>query len=84
MSGNLLKTQMNEVFEIIKSFELNPLEFNWGEDDSHNISRKISFLVHKPTQYFFVFDYVQQSAFEGIYRLSKYSPGDSEIVTCPQ
>jgi hypothetical protein len=54
----LLRTHKNRILEEITKRKLNPLDFNFLEKDSILGSRcKVSKLVHKPTGYYFTFDF---------------------------
>ncbi|HCJ66035.1 MAG TPA: hypothetical protein DHV62_01585, partial [Elusimicrobia bacterium] len=59
MEKNLiLKSQANEIFEEIQRRGLDPSQFQWEERDSelHGGGLLVSALIHRPTQYYFIFD----------------------------
>lgn len=75
----LLKTQTNEILKAIRERGLNPSEFQWTECDSkHKPNLRVSSLVHRPTGYYFVFDFFRY----GIRHVGERSPGmDASVET---
>ncbi len=73
----ILKSQANQVLEIIKKFGLIPAEFKWFEKTTKLNSTKdvVSSLVHLPTGYYFLFEYDRDGK-----HWSEYSPGGSVAV----
>ena len=71
----LLKSQKNEIFELIKGMYLNPSEFEWIECDSEMVpGLRISKLIHRPTGFYCMFDR------SGISQWTEYSPGDESAI----
>jgi hypothetical protein len=71
----LLAHQKNEVLRTIQTKGLNPVDFEWQEGKSrHKRIPKIAILVHRPTGYYFKFDYDPDGFYFAI-----YSPGDDSI-----
>lgn len=74
MARNLiLKTQANEIFELLKAATLDPAQFQWDEvGSSHTHGLRISRMTHLPSGYFFLFDYKPRGG-----RCGEFSPGPS-------
>jgi hypothetical protein len=54
----ILKSQANEIYQAIRDAGLDPMDFKWGKRKSKNVSNLlVSELIHRPTGYFFVFDF---------------------------
>ncbi|HUV03724.1 MAG TPA: hypothetical protein VMX94_01300 [Armatimonadota bacterium] len=54
----VLKTQKNEVLELIRQLDLDPSEFLWRECDSRKSANLvISKLIHRPTRFYYEFDF---------------------------
>lgn len=82
MFTDLLKTQKNAIYEILKAYELNPVEFEWAHDGDavpHNDSPS---LEHKNSNYYFMF-YIPTGNYHWQYECSpgQSKPIDKEIVT---
>ena len=72
---DLMKTQRNEVLDVLRDAELNPDEFAWTKITLEEIPMGadkgiVSCLVHRPTDYRFEFDVRHKRQFWG-----KFSPG---------
>ncbi len=73
----ILRTQANDVFNIIQELGLVPSDFEWQEHDSESSDGdyyKVSKLIHKPTGYNFIFDYDYDQHF------AIRSPGKDSVV----
>ena len=56
----LLRTQKNQILEKIVKLKIDPLDFNFIEIESGLVRNcKVSKLVHKPTGYYFTFDFTR-------------------------
>jgi len=73
MSQLLLKTQKNEIFEVLKVHELGHTEFIWSKEKSDYNEYEVSVLTHNPTEYFFKFDFNTNQN-----HCCKYSPADGK------
>lgn len=78
----VLKTQRNQIIDAIKGRGIDPAEFEWTERRSgRTMELVISVLTHRPTGYYFVFDfrngrhYIERSPAPDSARDEQY-PGD--------
>ena len=72
----LLRTQTNQVYELIREQGLNPDEFEWHKIDGLiESSYTINKLVHEPTGYYFIFDIDRDGEF-----WCEFSPSESKPV----
>jgi hypothetical protein len=68
-----MKSQTNQVFELIQELGLNPSDFVWEKHESSwDTFLKIPILIHKPSGYYMTFD------LKGDLRFSVFSPGRDE------
>jgi hypothetical protein len=79
MSHELLKTQRNEIFNLIKDIGLNPIDFEWKASKSKIEGGRylISVLFHKSTRYYYGFDVDAEGR-----HWFEYSPGKN-VTTQP-
>jgi len=72
----LLKSQKNEILELIESFYLNPSNFKWSVVRSVNDSKvEVHRIDYVSTEFFFQFDIDRKD-----HRYSIYSPGEDKIL----
>jgi hypothetical protein len=75
----ILKSQKNDALQIIQQQGMLPEEFEWRESEStfdFEAGSLVSLLVHKPSNYFFQFDFQSD-----MIRCSIYSPGqDQQLI----
>src|SRR5215210_1553415 len=70
---DLMKSQTNQVFELIRESGLDPTEFEWEKHESAwDTFLKIPILIHKSSGYYMTFDS------KGDLRFSQFSPGRDE------
>jgi hypothetical protein len=70
----LLRTQRNDVLSVLRQQGLEPSDFEWGEEESsHSKGKMVSVLIHRPSLYWYKFDFVFAEFKE--WRQGKYSPG---------
>lgn len=76
MKKNLvLPSQRNELYKVIVNADINPAEFEWRERPSvHDPELTVSQLVHRPSDYYYVFDFYRESQW------TEYSPGADASV----
>ena len=71
--NTILRSQKNEIFEIIKKYGLNPSEFKWIQINSQNGSiTKADKLFHQPTEHYSIFEFVDNKHW------AEYSPGPNK------
>ncbi|GMQ91375.1 MAG: hypothetical protein BMS9Abin11_0683 [Gammaproteobacteria bacterium] len=71
---NLLKSQKNQVFEIIKSSGLDPFNFKWTTTDSMiEEDTKVPVLEYEDGEFYFQFDLKNESKYSG------FSPGKEGV-----
>jgi hypothetical protein len=68
----LLQSQKNDVFSLISDSDLDPKDFEWTKIAGGYTSQvaEVSRLIHKPSNFFFTFDYLPTAA-----HFARYSPG---------
>ena len=67
----LLKSQRNEVYEMIAAHDLDPANFYWGETEStYQHMTLVSYIAYKNTDFYFKFDYSEENL-----HFCVYSPG---------
>src|SRR5438876_12416146 len=71
---HLLKSPVNEVFEVIRARGLEPSDFDWRDTVGSLSSSGVSQLVRKSSGYYFVFDNVNNRFY------SKWSPGEQTLT----
>ncbi len=71
----LLKSQKNEVFQLIKNAGLDPFNFAWQEETSKFDSSLVDCLKYQQTGFFFKFDYRERQK-----HFSTISPGKETLV----
>ena len=55
--NKLLRSQKNEIFELIKRNKLNPSDFKWDKTFSKFTKKlEVPILIHQPTDYYYIFD----------------------------
>ena len=73
----LLKTQKNEIFEILQEEGLEPADFNWSEEESiHSADLIVSRLTYRDTDFYYQFDFFGKDR----YHTCEYSPGGEKKV----
>jgi len=71
----ILKSHANELFEAIKKENLNPNDFEWTESNSSQTKDLfVSALIHKPSGYYYIFDYQNNSHW------CSFSPGSDKVI----
>ncbi len=71
----MLKSQANAIFDILRGLEFEPTDFVWETRDSiQTPGLKVSSLVHKPTGYYYVFDFHENKHW------TMHSPGSDQLV----
>ncbi|HMH44820.1 MAG TPA: hypothetical protein VK557_15120 [Pyrinomonadaceae bacterium] len=70
---HLLKSQANEVFEMITALGLEPSDFEWQTVKGYVTTYQVSELVHRSSGYYFMFDNAGDRFF------SKWSPGKETL-----
>ena len=70
---HLLKSQANQVFDVIKESGLDPADFEWRDTTGHASLTIVSRLVHRSSGYYFTFDNL--TLFN-----SKWEPGEQTKV----
>jgi hypothetical protein len=76
MKHQLLRSQRNEIYQATAEEGLNPADFEWIERES--IQAKgllVPSLIHRPTDFYFIFDLVGESS-----HWAQYSPGATSLV----
>ena len=77
MSYELLQTQKNQIFDLIKKASLDPSDFEWKSVRTRGIQkeRAVSLLSYKHTRYYFLFDVGSKSE-----HWIEYSPSQNVAV----
>lgn len=71
----LLRSQSNDVFNVLRDAGLDPEMFEWETRQTVNRADiQVPVLVHRPTDYFFQFDYMR----DGHY--ARFSPGRESLI----
>jgi len=76
MQKNLvLRSQKNQIHQLIQETGLAPSEFSWSDIPStHSPQLLVSQLDHRPTSYYFLFDYLQEEHW------TRFSPGKESLI----
>jgi len=76
----LLASQKKQVLESCRAVGLDPRDFEWEELQVGNSTQVVSKIIHKPTGYYFLFDFQQNGM-----HVTEYSPGeDKQRHNCTQ
>ena len=71
----IMKSQKNQIFQLIKDTKLNPSEFEWIECNSEMVpDLRVSKLIHRPTGFYCMFD------LRSISLWTEYSPGHEATI----
>ena len=78
----ILKSQKNQLYQLIGNYALEPANFDWSKVESEFYSFFVSKISYRGTPFFFIFDRkeFEDLAFVPEVPYCKYSPSDSDMV----